>query len=46
LGLVGISWVAVPFAAIWCVLSIWLGRKQRQLADAKRSQSVAVPAAA
>jgi ATP:ADP antiporter, AAA family len=46
LGLVGISWVAVPFAAIWCVLSIWLGRKQRQLADAKRSQSVAAPAAA
>jgi len=46
LGLVGISWVAVPFAAIWCGLSIWLGRKQRQLADAKRTQSVAVPAAA
>jgi ATP:ADP antiporter, AAA family len=46
LGLVGISWVAVPFAAIWCVLSIWLGRKQRQLADAKHSQSVAVAAAA
>ena len=46
LGLVGISWVAVPFAAIWCVLSIWLGRKQRQLADAKRGQSVAMPAAA
>jgi AAA family ATP:ADP antiporter len=46
LGLVGISWVAVPFAAIWCVLSIWLGRKQRQLADAKRDQSIAVPAAA
>lgn len=46
LGLVGISWVAVPFAAIWCVLSIWLGRKQRQLADAKHGQSVAVPAAA
>jgi AAA family ATP:ADP antiporter len=46
LGLVGISWVAVPFAGIWCVLSIWLGRKQRQLADAKRSQSVAAPAAA
>jgi len=46
LGLVGISWVAVPFAAIWCGLSIWLGRKQRQLADAKRTQTVAVPAAA
>ena len=46
LGLVGISWVAVPFAAIWCVLSIWLGGKQRQLADAKREQGVAMPAAA
>jgi AAA family ATP:ADP antiporter len=34
LGLVGISWVAVPLGAIWCVLSIWLGRKQRTLADA------------
>jgi AAA family ATP:ADP antiporter len=45
-GLVGISWVAVPFAAVWCVLSIWLGRKQRHLADAKGSQSVAMPAAA
>ncbi|HEU0273699.1 MAG TPA: Npt1/Npt2 family nucleotide transporter [Candidatus Udaeobacter sp.] len=45
-GLVGISWVAVPFAAVWCTLSIWLGRKQRQLADAKRDQSVGVPAAA
>jgi AAA family ATP:ADP antiporter len=38
LGLVGISWVAVPFAAIWCVLSIWLGRKQRQLAEARGGQ--------
>jgi AAA family ATP:ADP antiporter len=46
LGLVGVSWVAVPFAASWCVLSIWLGRKQRQLADAsEHSQSVTVPAA-
>jgi ATP:ADP antiporter, AAA family len=43
LGLVGISWVAVPFGAIWCVLSIWLGRKQRQLADARRDQSAAMP---
>jgi ATP:ADP antiporter, AAA family len=43
LGLVGISWVAVPFGAIWCVLSIWLGRKQRQLAEAKRDQNAAVP---
>jgi ATP:ADP antiporter, AAA family len=43
LGLVGISWVAVPIGAIWCALSIWLGRKQRQLAEAKRNQSSAVP---
>ena len=35
LGLVGISWVAVPLGAIWCALSIWLGRKQRALAAAK-----------
>jgi AAA family ATP:ADP antiporter len=46
LGLVGISWVAVPFAAIWCVLSIWLGRKQRQLAEAKRDQTSPLPGAA
>lgn len=44
LGLVGISWVAVPIGAIWCTLSIWLGRKQRVLADAqaKRNQPAAI----
>jgi hypothetical protein len=31
--------VAVPLGAIWCVLSIWLGRKQRQLAEVKRDQA-------
>jgi AAA family ATP:ADP antiporter len=46
LGLVGISWVAVPIGAIWCVLSIWLGRKQRQLAEAKRDQAPQLPRAA
>ncbi len=35
LGLTGISFVAVPLAAIWCVLSLWLGRKQRAFAHAK-----------
>jgi len=30
-----ISWIAVPITAIWCALSIWLGRKQRALADAQ-----------
>jgi ATP:ADP antiporter, AAA family len=36
-----ISWIAVPVTAGWCVLSIWLGRKQRALADsqAKRDQA-------
>jgi AAA family ATP:ADP antiporter len=46
LGLVGISWVAVPIGAIWCALSIWLGRKQRQLAEAKHEQSASLPGAA
>jgi ATP:ADP antiporter, AAA family len=46
LGLVGISWVAVPIGAIWCVLSIWLGRKQRQLAEAKHDQTSPLPGAA
>jgi len=36
-----ISWIAVPVTAGWCVLSLWLARKQRALADAqtKRAQS-------
>ena len=42
LGLSGISWVAVPIGAMWCVLSIWLGRKQRQLAEAKRDHTALV----
>src|SRR6266550_1185025 len=40
LGLTGISWVAVPLTGVWCVLSLFLGRKQRALADAKRDQTV------
>src|SRR6266496_2567636 len=35
LGLTGISWVAVPLTGLWCVLSLFLGRKQRALADAQ-----------
>ncbi len=46
LGLVGISWLAVPIGAIWCVLGIWLGRKQRQLAEAKNDQTGPLPGAA
>ncbi len=32
LGLTGISWVAAPLAGVWCLLSLWLGRKQVALA--------------
>ncbi len=32
LGLTGISFVAAPLAAVWCGLSIWLGKKQAALA--------------
>jgi AAA family ATP:ADP antiporter len=33
LGLTGISWVAAPLAGFWCILSLWLGRKQATLAQ-------------
>jgi ATP:ADP antiporter, AAA family len=33
LGLTGISFVAAPLAAGWCVLSLWLGRRQAALAE-------------
>src|SRR5260370_3194332 len=41
LSLNAISWIAVPVTAGWCVLSLWLARKQRMLADAqdKRDRS-------
>jgi AAA family ATP:ADP antiporter len=35
LSLTAISWMAVPITAGWCVLSLWLARKQRALADAQ-----------
>jgi AAA family ATP:ADP antiporter len=35
LGLNEISWFAVPVTAVWIVLSVWLGRKQRVLAEAQ-----------
>src|SRR5438105_3791253 len=33
LGLSAISFIAVPVIAVWCVLSLWLGRRQAALAD-------------
>ena len=32
LGVAGISWVAVPFSAVFLALGIWLGRRQREMA--------------
>jgi ATP:ADP antiporter, AAA family len=34
LSLAGISFAAVPFALVWLVLGLWLGRKQAVLAEA------------
>jgi ATP:ADP antiporter, AAA family len=44
LGLSGISYIAVAVVAAWCGLGVWLGRKQRALADAqaKRDQTASV----
>jgi AAA family ATP:ADP antiporter len=38
LGLAGISFVAAPLSAVWCGLSLWLGRKQVALARARESE--------
>src|SRR6476619_7159515 len=39
LGLVGISWVAVPLTALWCGLCFWLGKKQSELALVQRQET-------
>jgi AAA family ATP:ADP antiporter len=43
LGLTGISWVAVPLTGVWCILSLFLGRKQRALADAQAKRDGSSP---
>jgi ATP:ADP antiporter, AAA family len=43
LGLTGISWVAVPLTGVWFVLSLFLGRKQRALADAQAKRDRSSP---
>jgi AAA family ATP:ADP antiporter len=35
LGLAGIAAATIPFAALWCVLCVALGRQQQKLADAE-----------
>src|SRR5881296_99345 len=39
LGLSAISYIAVPVVAGWCALGVWLGRKQRVLAESQSSTS-------
>ena len=46
LGLSTISYIAVPVVACWCALGIWLGRKERQLAEAKRDEPAPLTGAA
>src|SRR5438309_2613863 len=43
LGLSTISYIAVPVVACWCALGVWLGRKQRALADAQAKRDQAAP---
>ncbi|HYY12932.1 MAG TPA: MFS transporter [Chthoniobacterales bacterium] len=42
LGLSTISYIAVPIVAGWCALGLWLGHKQRGLADTRGQQDVPV----
>lgn len=45
LGLRGISFVTIPIIAVWLAVSVWLGRKQRVLAEAKGDQTLPLTAA-
>src|SRR6266704_1380863 len=38
-----ISYIAVPAVGCWCALGVWLGRKQRALADAPAKRDQAAP---
>jgi AAA family ATP:ADP antiporter len=40
-----ISWIAVPITAGWCVLSLWLGRRQVALAHAREKLDAPDPTA-
>ena len=41
LGLSAVSYIAVAAVAAWCVLGVWLGRKQRALASAQAERDQA-----
>src|SRR6266542_2307994 len=42
LSLSTISYIAVPVVGAWCALGLWLGRKQRIFAEAKRDRAALV----
>jgi len=39
LSLSAISYIAIPIVAGWCVLGVWLGRKQHARALAQRQEN-------
>jgi AAA family ATP:ADP antiporter len=45
LSLSAISYVAIPVVAGWCAVGVWLGRKQRQLAEQPHDQTRELKAA-
>ena len=44
LGLGALASVAIPLAAVWMVLGLWLGRAQRARADGTEAQPQGTPA--
>jgi ATP:ADP antiporter, AAA family len=46
LGLTGIAFAAVPMAAVWLMLGLWLGRRQAELADERAEIAHVSPALA
>jgi AAA family ATP:ADP antiporter len=46
LSLSAISYIAVPIVAAWCALGIWLGRKQRALAEGQLQRQTEIARAA
>jgi AAA family ATP:ADP antiporter len=43
IGLVGMSWMAVPIALVWLANGMWLGRRQDKLATAASSTAPVAP---
>ena len=46
IGLIGMSWLAVPVSLVWLVNGMWLGRRQEKLAAAAAPPATAPAVAA